>query len=263
MIGFDLSLTRLALGRTDATASPAELSGLLAWYDPSDLSTLFQDAAGTLPVTSAGDPVGLMQDKSGNGRHMSQASAVARPLYQTDGTLHWLAFNGSNASLSAAAFDWGGAQALVMLAITKLTDTSTCCVLETSANSNSHAGTLAVFAPSAQHGAGVLEFRVRGSGAGETLKSLGHPVPGAFLLTGLADLAAQTASLRVDGATTAASAAVPSGGTLGAHEIFLGRRNNSSLPFLGRFHGGVLANSLPDPATLDSLETWGSSRLGG
>jgi hypothetical protein len=34
-----------------------------AWYDPSDLSTLFQDAAGTIPVTASGQPVGLMLDK--------------------------------------------------------------------------------------------------------------------------------------------------------------------------------------------------------
>lgn len=34
-----------------------------AWYDPSDLSTLFQDAAGTTPVTALGQPVGLMLDK--------------------------------------------------------------------------------------------------------------------------------------------------------------------------------------------------------
>lgn len=34
-----------------------------AWYDPSDLSTLFQDSAGTTPVTAVGQPVGLMLDK--------------------------------------------------------------------------------------------------------------------------------------------------------------------------------------------------------
>jgi hypothetical protein len=34
------------------------------WYDPSDLTTLFQDSAGTTPVTADGDPVGLMLDKS-------------------------------------------------------------------------------------------------------------------------------------------------------------------------------------------------------
>jgi len=35
-----------------------------AWYDPSDLTTLYQDSAGTTPVTADGDPVGLMLDKS-------------------------------------------------------------------------------------------------------------------------------------------------------------------------------------------------------
>lgn len=33
-------------------------------YDPNDLSTMFQDSAGTVPVTGAGQPVGLMLDKS-------------------------------------------------------------------------------------------------------------------------------------------------------------------------------------------------------
>lgn len=34
------------------------------FYDPNDLSTMFQDAAGAIPVTHAGQPVGLMLDKS-------------------------------------------------------------------------------------------------------------------------------------------------------------------------------------------------------
>jgi hypothetical protein len=35
-----------------------------AWYDPSDLTTMFQDRAGTTPVTAAGQSVGLRLDKS-------------------------------------------------------------------------------------------------------------------------------------------------------------------------------------------------------
>jgi len=35
-----------------------------AWYDPSDRATLFQDAAGTTPVTAVEQPVGLVLDKS-------------------------------------------------------------------------------------------------------------------------------------------------------------------------------------------------------
>jgi len=53
------------------------------WYDPSDIDTLFQDSAGTTPVTTAGQPVGRMLDKSGNGNHATQATAAARPTYQT------------------------------------------------------------------------------------------------------------------------------------------------------------------------------------
>lgn len=67
-----------------------------AWYDPSDLSTLFQDAAGTIPVTADGDPVGLMLDKSGNGNHATQSTSARRPVYHTDGVMHWLEADGVN-----------------------------------------------------------------------------------------------------------------------------------------------------------------------
>lgn len=33
------------------------------WYDPDDLSTLYQDVTGSIPVTAVGQPVGLMLDK--------------------------------------------------------------------------------------------------------------------------------------------------------------------------------------------------------
>lgn len=49
------------------------------WLDPSDLSTLFQDAAGTTPVTAAGQSVALVLDKSGRGNHATQPASSARP----------------------------------------------------------------------------------------------------------------------------------------------------------------------------------------
>jgi hypothetical protein len=50
-----------------------------AWYDPSDLSTMFQDAAGTTPVTAVEQQVGRILDKSGRGNHASQATGTSRP----------------------------------------------------------------------------------------------------------------------------------------------------------------------------------------
>ena len=52
-----------------------------AWYDPSDMSTMFQDSAGTTPVTAVEQPVGRMLDKSGRGNHATQATTTKRPVY--------------------------------------------------------------------------------------------------------------------------------------------------------------------------------------
>jgi len=85
-----LRLPRLgAMMQSGGGAVPFSIADLFAsseqgaWYGPSDLSTLFQDSAGTTPVTTAGQPVGLMLDKSGRANHATQATAAARPTYQT------------------------------------------------------------------------------------------------------------------------------------------------------------------------------------
>ena len=65
---FDRSLGMFQpLGKFAAVFTPAELfaSGEQGtWYDPSDFSSMYQDSAGTMPVTAVEQPVGLMLDKS-------------------------------------------------------------------------------------------------------------------------------------------------------------------------------------------------------
>jgi len=48
-----------------------------------DIGTLFQLSGGTTLVTVATDPIGYFGDKSGNDNHATQATAAARPTYQT------------------------------------------------------------------------------------------------------------------------------------------------------------------------------------
>ena len=93
-------------GAFDPASDPASLfagGAEGAWYDPSDLSTLFQDSAGTTPVTASGQPVGLMLDKSGNGNHATQATAAKRPTYTEGSGLSWLAFDGVDDAMEAPA----------------------------------------------------------------------------------------------------------------------------------------------------------------
>ena len=85
-----MAVTPINLSVTNITSTSVRLNwvqwtplqgAVEAWYDPSDLSTLFQDDAGTTPVTTNGDPVGLMQDKSGNGNDASESVSANRPSY--------------------------------------------------------------------------------------------------------------------------------------------------------------------------------------
>lgn len=51
-----------------------------AWFNPSDFSTMFQDSAGTTPVTAVEQPVGKILDKSGRGNHAIQSTSANRPV---------------------------------------------------------------------------------------------------------------------------------------------------------------------------------------
>lgn len=50
-----------------------------AWFDTEDLSTMYQDSAGTTPVTALEQPVGRWVDKSGKGNHATQSITASRP----------------------------------------------------------------------------------------------------------------------------------------------------------------------------------------
>jgi hypothetical protein len=89
-----------------------------AWYEPSDLTTMFQDRAGTTPVTAAGQSVGLRLDKS--------EGLVLGPELVVNGTFDsgltgWqgVSFNGSlyvaDATIAAAT----GGQAVITAATAK------------------------------------------------------------------------------------------------------------------------------------------------
>ena len=67
---------------------PSQLD-LAWWYDPADLTTLFQDTAGTVPVTADGDPVALVVDKGPHGINLI-ATTGTPGIYRTDGTSHWI-----------------------------------------------------------------------------------------------------------------------------------------------------------------------------
>lgn len=113
-LGLGLKLT----SQRGLAFSPLNLSPA-GWYDPSDLSTLWRDTAGTDPVTADGQAVARIDDKSGNGLHFVQPTSSARPLYKTSGGLHWLLFDQVDDFMyvdSLSAFNFGTTDFLIAMA---------------------------------------------------------------------------------------------------------------------------------------------------
>lgn len=74
---------------SSAHAQPGGVGGGLSlWYDFNDVSTLFQDVAGTTPVTTDGQPVYRINDLSGNGNNAQLSNvllgAAAAATYESD-----------------------------------------------------------------------------------------------------------------------------------------------------------------------------------
>jgi hypothetical protein len=79
-------------------------SGLQLWLDASDSATLFDATSGGSLVAADGG-VARWEDKSGNGRHMTQGTAGSRPARKTaiQGGRDVLRFDGSNDFMSVAS----------------------------------------------------------------------------------------------------------------------------------------------------------------
>lgn len=99
---------RRGIGRLRAGGSgfsPSSISftsGL--WLDQADLTTAFQDSAGTTPVTASGQQVGKRLDKSGRANHVLQATSAARPEYDLIGGISSDFTDGSDDGYSTATF---------------------------------------------------------------------------------------------------------------------------------------------------------------
>lgn len=72
------------------------------WWDPSNHASTFQDAAGTIPANTAGQPVARINGLSGNGNNLLQATNGARPILHNSGSLWWLEFDGVSQFIGAS-----------------------------------------------------------------------------------------------------------------------------------------------------------------
>lgn len=109
------------------------------WYDLSDFSTLFQDSAGTTPVTAAGQPIGKIIDKSGRGNHATQPTAGSRPTLQQDAHGRYF-IQGNGRWMFTGAINFSATDKISMWSIDRNMSSSLCFPIELTADSTVNNG---------------------------------------------------------------------------------------------------------------------------
>lgn len=78
----------------------------MAWYNPANLASMWQDTAATIPVTADGQLVARIDDSYGVGPYLANADIAQQPVYRTDGVKHWLEFDGVDDYLNSSIAGW-------------------------------------------------------------------------------------------------------------------------------------------------------------
>lgn len=232
-----------------------------AWYDPSDLSTLFQDSAGTVPVTAVGQPVGLQRDKSGRGNHRHQPTTASRPILRQDsGGRYYLEADGVDDCLyTPGNVNFSGSdEVTICFGLQNSRITVTGAFLELSSSWVTNNGAFSVFAPGSA--AENVFFTSKGTANANVLTAL--PVNTRATVTGRGKISTLTSLLRINGTQAANSAVSQGSGNYGSYPLYFFRRNNASNPFMGRDYGIAIIGKLLAGDELTTLEKWAAQKSG-
>jgi hypothetical protein len=193
------------------------------------------------------------------GYHRVQATPSQAPKYKTDGTLHWLLYDGTDDGAVTPTINWGTDEVAICAGVTKSSDAAAGAFAELSATSASNNGTFAMLAPASA--AANYYWRSKGTGdANMTVTT--YTAPTTNVLTGQGKIATDLATLRADGAQVGTSATDQGTGNYGNYPLYFGRRGGASLPFNGKEHQTVIGSRLLSASELAKLETYVAAKTG-
>jgi hypothetical protein len=228
-----------------------------AWYDPSDFSTMFQDNAGTTPVTAVGQSVGKILDKSGRNNHATQATAAGRPVLRQDAnSKYYLEFDGVDDSLATAAINFTATDKMsVFSGVRKLTDTTTGMIVELGVGGTNG---FSLYCPAIQ----AYQCISGGSVSVSLATPFTFAAPITSVLTQLANISGDSLKISVNTVLEGTNTADQGTGNYGNNNVYIGRRGGSSLPLNGRIYSLIVRGALSTTQEITDTETWVNGKTG-
>jgi hypothetical protein len=230
------------------------------WFDPTDISTLFQDAAGTTPVTGYGQKVGKILDKSGNNNHATQSNAALQPTYQIDdeGNPN-LTFSGSYTQLVTRPIDFTGtAQMMVGAGLHVVGSASAAVALELGSDVNSVNGSFLIGAPSS-----TTDHSLYLRGTSTIRAAVNNVSDGDDIIVGLFDISQATKELeliprlnrvQLSGSDITWTGTTAGTGNFGNLPLFMGARSGGSNPYQGKIYQVIVRGALTNASDISQTE---------
>jgi hypothetical protein len=192
------------------------------------------------------------------GNHALQATAASRPTLQQDaGGRYYLAFDGTDDGMATAAVNFGGTDKVTVLAgVQKASDAAAAVLVELGANSTTGAASFGLYAPST---AATADYRWRANGSvipAGVSTAASYAAPISNVLTATADIAGDSAILRVNGVQAASNTADQGAGNFSNAALNIGKRADGTTRFTGRLYSLIIRGVVTDAATLARAERW-------
>ena len=231
------------------------------FYDPNDLSTMYQDAAGAIPVTDVGQPVGLIRDKSGRNNHAFQTNSASRPILRKNAVTgaNYLEFDGSDDFLQSNNIDFTATDKVSLFTgVRRLSDAGVSIIAEFSTNSvlNTNSFYLVALSNSA------LQFNSRGSGNSATTSSQRFPAPAPVVISSVGDISGKVSKIRANSGGYAVNVGDQGTGNYGNYPLYIGRRGGVALQFNGHIYGLIGIGKLVSDNEIVNIEKELAKRVG-
>jgi len=182
--------------------------------------------------------------------------------YDTVGFKPYLSFNGVNQWLQTNSIDFTyGDKMFVSAGARKLSDGNYKALVELSTSPGS-AGTFWMAAPGGLPPSTGYSFETSGTAASGAFANSGYPQPITNVISGIGNISAPSATLRVNGAQVAQSTATQGTGNYGNYPLYIGARAGTSLWFNGRLYGLVVSGKQASASEIAGTEAWLNQKTG-
>lgn len=196
------------------------------------------------------------------GNHAAQSTSLSRPTYQIDSNGRgYLSFDGSDDFLVTPTITPGTDKVQVFAGVRKLSDAARGTVAELTASAASNNGAWHLAAPNAA--SATFAFESKGTALTDAIASSGVAAPVTAVVTGIADIGADTNIIRINGTQADSDSGDQGTGNFTAAAVYVGRRGGTSLPFNGRIYS-LICRFGPN-LTADQIaqtEAWVNSKTG-